>query len=175
VSRFQRKRTVAKQITVLIVGILILPTLLAQEPNPYPNELKELMFYARYLAPLRPLQSDTKQIEQVLGSDQCLDLKDWRIRVYFSCSEDFLTCSHGPRNDPLGMIEITPKRRFSMRHIAFPSSFSVGYGTVSEINVLCQIYSDALGLEYWVVSKRQATYKRGDLLMIRYGPGQDPQ
>jgi hypothetical protein len=170
-----RRCAKAKQITALIAGSLFLPTLLAQEVSPYPNELKGLKFYARYLAPLRPLQSDTKQIEQVLGSDQGLDLKDWRIRAYFSCSEDFLTCSHGPRNDPLGMIEITPKHRFSMRHVAFPSTFSVSYGSVSEINVACQIYSDAFGLEYWVVSKKRATYKRGDLLMISYGSRQDTQ
>jgi hypothetical protein len=170
-----RRGVVAKRIAILIVGILTLPTLLAQEANPYPNELNGLKFYAQYLAPLRPLQSDTKQVEMVLGSDQRLESKDWTIGAYFSCTEDFLTCSHGPRSDLLEIIEITPKHRHSMLHVSFPAPFSVSYGSVSEINVPCRIYSDAFGLEYWVVSKAQAQYKKGDLLMIRYGPRQDPQ
>jgi hypothetical protein len=155
----------------MLLIIFIAADLCAATPNPYPNELKGMKFYERYLAPLRPGQSDTKQIIQVLGSDQGRDLKDWKIGVYFSCTEDFTTCSHGPRNDPLGFIEITPKRRVSLQHFIFSTAFSHSYGGVSEINVTCDVYTDNSGLEYWVLSGNFPSYRKGDLLMIRYGPG----
>ena len=159
-----------KFVVCIFAGILIVSGIYAATPEPYPNEIKGLKFYARYLAPLRPGQSNTKQIIQVLGSDQGRDLKDWKIGVYFSCTEDFITCSHGPRNDPLGIIEITPKHRVSLRHFNFPAAFSHSYGGVSEINVTCDIYTDDSGLEYWVLSGNFPSYRKGDLLMIRYGP-----
>lgn len=83
---------------------------------------------------------------------------------------DFLTCSHGPRNDPLSIIEIRPKHRVSLRHLNFPAAFSHSYGSVSEINVTCDINTDDFGLEYWVLSRDFPSYRKGDLLMIRYGP-----
>ncbi|HKD60361.1 MAG TPA: hypothetical protein VKB47_07855 [Terracidiphilus sp.] len=68
-----------KRIVVLLAGVLISIDVLAEASNPYPNELKGLKFYARYLSPLRPLRSDTKEVVQVLGSDQGLELKDWKV------------------------------------------------------------------------------------------------
>jgi hypothetical protein len=161
---------VPKRIAILSVELLISFDLVAATPKPYPNELNGMRFYACYLAPLCPLRSDTKQVEQVLGSDQRLQSKDWKIAVLYSCKEDALTCSHGPRNDPLDTIVITPNHRVSMSHVKFPPAFAVSYGGVSEINVTCAIFSDAFGLEYWVVSSDFGSYKKGDLLMIRYGP-----
>ncbi|HKF50368.1 MAG TPA: hypothetical protein VKB38_23600 [Terracidiphilus sp.] len=159
-----------KPIVVLLAGFLIATDLLAATPNPYPNELKGLKFYARYLSPLRPLQSNQMEVEQVLGSKQGKELKDWKVVPLYSCKEDFLTCSHGPGNDPLDTIEITPKHRVSLRHVKFPKAFTVSYGSVSEINVACVTYTDAFGLQYWVVSGDFTSHKSGDLLMIEYGP-----
>jgi hypothetical protein len=131
------------------------------------------MLYARYLAPLLPHQSDAKQVVQVLGSAQGLELKEWKVGVLYSCSEDLITCSHGPRNDPLDTIVIVPKHRVSLRHLKFPLAFSHSYGGVSEINVTCDIYSDKFGLQYWVVSGDFPSYKKGDLLWIKYGAAPD--
>lgn len=163
------RQPVLKRVTVVLVGMLVATDLPAATPSPYPNEVNGLRFYKRYLAPLHPLQSDTKRVVEVLGSDQGLDLEDWRIRVLYSCTEDVVSCSHGPRNDPLDTIVITPKHRVSLRRIKLPSMFSHAYGGVSEINVTCDIYSDDFGLEYWVLSDDFQSYRKGDLLMIRYG------
>ena len=157
------------RVAIVLVGMLFTFGLNATTPNPYPNEIKGLKFYERYLAPLRPHQSEVKQVVQVLGSDKGLELKDWRIGVLYSCTEDFLTCSHGSRNDPLEEITITPKHRISLRHLKFPRVFSHSYGSVSEINVTCDIYADESGLQYWVISGDFPSYKKGDLLWIKYG------
>ncbi len=158
---------------ILFAGMLLAVDLNAATTNPYPNEIKGFSFYAQYLSPLRPHQSDAKQVVQVLGSDQGLELKNWKVVVLFSCSEDIITCSHGPRNDPLDTIVITPKRRVSLRHLKFPMAFSHSYGGVSEINVTCDVYTDKFGLQYWVVSGDFPSYKKGDLLRIEYGPASD--
>ena len=134
--------------------------------RPYPNELHGIRLYKRYLAPLRPAQSDEQQVKRVLGPNERLELKDWRILALFSCSVD---CSHGNRNDPLYEIMVTPRHRVSMLVRKFPKTFRVSYGSVSEVNVACRIYADAFGLEYWVVSDDLGSYKKGDLFMIRYG------
>ncbi len=155
---------------VLFVGMLLAVDLNAATTNLYPNEIKGFEFYAQYLAPLRPHQSDAKQVIQILGSDQGFELKDWKVFFLFSCSEDVINCSHGPRNDPLDTIVITPKHRVSMRHLKFPLAFSHSYGGVSEINVTCDIYTDKFGLQYWIVSHDFQSYKKGDLLRIEYGP-----
>lgn len=156
--------------TVILVGMLNAAGSAAAAPNPYPNEIAGLKFYARYLAPLRPGESDKKRVIEILGSDQGLDLTNWKALVLYSCADDVLACSHGPRNDPVGDIEFRPKHRVSLRHFKFPAVFSRSYGSLSEINVTCDIYSDAFGLEYWVASGDFPSYKEGDLLMIRYGP-----
>jgi hypothetical protein len=161
---------VLNRVAVLLVGMLVVTDLYAASHNLYPNEIKGLRFYARYLAPLRPHQSNSQQVVRVLGLDQKLDLKDWRIDVQYSCYADLLTCSHGPRNDPLDTIVITPKHKVSLRHFKFPLTFSHSYGSVSEINVTCDIYADQFGLQYWVVSGDFPSFKKGDLLKIEYGP-----
>lgn len=153
--------------------MLLAVDLNAATTNPYPNEIKGYSFYAQYLAPLRPHQSDAKQVVQVLGSDQGLELKNWTVSALYSYSEDFITCSHGPRNDPLDAIVIRPKHRVSLRRLKFPPAFSHSYGGVSEINVICDVYTDRFGLEYWVVSGDFPPYKKGDLLQIKYGPAPD--
>jgi hypothetical protein len=159
-----------KHFAILIAGTLLACSLYATSPNPYPNEINGLKFYEQYLNPLTPHKSDTAQVVQVLGSNQGLELKDWRIRALYSCAEDFLTCSHGPRNDLLDTIEVTPRHRVSLRRFKFPALFSRGSGGVSEINVTCDIYADEFGLEYWIVSQDFPSHRKGDLLMIHYGP-----
>lgn len=90
-----------KHFAILIIAMLFACSLYCTPPNPYPNEIEGLKFYERYLNPLTPHKSDNAQVVQVFGSDQGLELKDWRIVALYSCPEDFLTCSHGPRNDLL--------------------------------------------------------------------------
>ena len=159
-----------KHFVVLPTALVLAASLCSAPLNPYPNEINGLNFYARYLAPLLPYKSDHKQVVQVLGSDERLELKDWRIGVLYSCAEDFLTCSHGPRSDPLDTIVVTPRHRVSLRRFTFPAAFSHGYGSVSEINVTCDVYTDEFGLEYWVISRDFPLHKKGDLLEIHYGP-----
>jgi hypothetical protein len=156
-----------KRVAVLIVGIIGATFAGAAAPNLYPNEIAGLKFYAGYLAPLRPMDSDVKAVVQVLGSDQGRDMKDWRIRALFSCTGD---CPPGSQHGPLASIVIAPKRRVSFKRIKLPAIFSHEYGSVSEINVSCDIYSDNFGLAYWVVSGNSRSYKKGDLLWIEYGP-----
>ena len=159
-----------KQFAIPIVAALLACSLYATSPNPYPNEINGLKLYDRYLKPLTPGKSDTAQVVQLLGKNEILELKDWRIRALYSCAEDVLTCSEGPRNDILARIEVTPKHRVSLKRFKFPVVFSRSTGGVSEINVTCDIYGDEFGLEYWVLSEDFPSYRKGDLLMIRYGP-----
>lgn len=84
-----------KHFAILITGMLLACSPYATSPNPYPNEINGLKFCEQYLNPLTPHESDTAQVVQVLGSDQGLELKDWRILALYSCAKDFLTCSHG--------------------------------------------------------------------------------
>jgi hypothetical protein len=172
-ARIAHRRIALTKWLVLLAGLFLAIDLSAATANLYPNEIKGFGFYTRYLAPLRPHQSDAKQVVQVLGSDQRLELKNWKVGVLYSCSEDAITCSHGPRNDPLDAIVITPKHRVSLRHLKFPLAFSHSYGSVSEINVTCDVYTDKFGLQYWVVSSGFPSYKKGDLLRIEYGPAPD--
>lgn len=162
----------AKRVAILFIGIPISVALSQTPINPYPNELDGMQFYAQYLSPLQPLQSDEKQVVKVLGTDEGPELKDWRIQIYFSCKEGYPACSHGTQNDLLYSIEVTPKHRVSLRNAKFPAAFSRSYGSKSEINVACDIYKDAFGLEYWVISKRSRSHHKGDLLTIVYGAPQ---
>jgi len=159
-----------RHFAIPIVAALLACSLYATSHNPYPNEIKGLELYDLYLKPLIPGKSDTAQAVQVLGKNGNLKLKDWEIRALYSCAEDFLTCSQGPRNDLLATIEVTPKHRVSLRRFKFPTVFSHSDGSVSEINVTCDVYADEFGLEYWVVSEDFPSHSKGDLLMIRYGP-----
>jgi len=158
---------------VLLAGMFLAVGLNAATTNPYPNEIKGFSFYTLYLAPLRPSQSDAKQVAQVLGPSQFLDLENWRVVALYSCKEDSTTCSHGPRDDLLDTIVVTPKHRVSLRSLKFPPAFSHSQGGVSEINVTCDIYTDKFGLQYWVVSGDFPSHKKGDLLRIEYGPAPD--
>jgi hypothetical protein len=159
----------------LFLGLLIALQANATSPNPYPNEIKGMEFYRRYLTPLRPAQSDSKQVIAVLGADARLELKDWNISVLYSCSEDVLTCSHGPRKDPLYMIVVSPKRRRNLNNFKFPATFSRSYGAISEINIACTIYSDQYGLKYWIASKDSMSHRAGDLVWIQYGSPEKEQ
>lgn len=157
-----------KHLILLFAGVTFSLNAQTTPTVPFPNELNGLKFYRRYLSPLLPAHSDYKQSVEVLGPEGRLELKDWEISTLYSCSEDVVTCSHGPRNDPLFSITVRPKHRVNLAKVGFSSAFSRRYGTVSEINVLCSIYSDKLGMEYWLISKASGLYRVGDLLWIRY-------
>lgn len=163
-----------KLFAALLAGTLIIAAKLnAATPNPYPNEISGMEFYSHYLAPLLPGQSDWKQVVRVFGSDEGLDLKNWRVGVLYRCAVgDSVTCSHGPRNDILDTIEVTPKSRVSLKHFRFPAAFAHGFGGVSEVNVTCDVYTDQNGLQYWVISRNYRGYRKGDLLKIDYGLAQ---
>jgi hypothetical protein len=153
---------------VLIAGMLLAFDSNAAAANPYPNEIAGFKFYERYLAPLSPHNSDEKQVIKVLGSDQGLELKDWKVGAFYSCPKELSDCPHGPLG-PLYSIEITPKHRVSLRRFKFPQEFSHSYGSVSEINITCDVYTDRFGLQYWVASGDFPSYKSGDLFRIEYG------
>jgi hypothetical protein len=139
----------------------------AASPNLYPNEIKGFRFYAKYLAPLRPYTSNKNTVISVFGSDEGLQLTDWRIVPLYSCPDPSITC---PNPDRLASIEVLPRGRVSMLGMKFPPAFIHSYGGVSEINVTCDVYKDGSGLKYWVYSEDFASGKKGDLLKIEYGP-----
>ncbi len=159
-----------KRLLLLFAGIALSLQAQTTRPDPFPHELRGLKFYHRYLSPLLPNQSNYNQAVEVLGANGRLELRDWSIGTLYSCSEDVATCSHGPRNDLLYSITVTPKHRLNLKDVHFSTVFSRRYGTVSEINVLCAVYSDASGMEYWIVSEPSGTYGVGDLLWVKYGP-----
>jgi hypothetical protein len=158
-----------KHFAILIIGTLLAFRLYGASPNPYPNEINGLKFYEQYLNPLTPHKSDAAQVVQALGSDQGRELKDWRISARYACAEDSPTCSHGSRNRLLDIIEVTPRNRVSLQRFKFPAVFSRISGSVSEINVTCDVYADDFGLEYWIASRDFPPLRKGDLLMIHYG------
>ena len=127
--------------------------------NPYPNELPGFKFYAKYLAQLRPYVSGRTLVVHVLGSDQGIELRRWRIRPLF---EDI--------TGRLASVSIRPKQRVSMQDMKFPAAFTHSLGGVSEVNVTCDVYSDSFGLQYWLVAEDSTVGRKGDLMEIVYGP-----
>jgi hypothetical protein len=140
--------------------------------NPYPNELPGFKFYAPYLAPLLPDTSDRSSVASVLDSDGVRQLKDWRITPLFHGKENTV------KGDPsapdavgnLFFVEMTPKNTVSMRDVKFPYAFTRSWGVFPETNVLFYVYEDSFGLEYRIYAKDTVTNKKGDLMLIRYGP-----
>jgi hypothetical protein len=57
-----------------------------------------------------------------------------------------------------------------MLGMKFPAAFTHGLGSVSEINVSCDVYRDKFGLEYWIFAEDSSVGKKGDLMEISYGP-----
>jgi hypothetical protein len=154
---------------ILAFLVLLLPASLAvanapKASNPYPNELPGYKLYAKYLNPLRPNVSDLDQVIRVLGSDQGHQIGRWWILPLFIGDENHAT-------GRLASVEISPRRRVSMLGVKFPALFSHSLGSVSEVNVTCDVYGDSYGLEYWLYAEDSPAGKKGDLMKIEYGPG----
>ena len=140
--------------------------------NPYPNELPGFRFYVKHLAPLRPYDSDRTLVVHVLGSDQGIELSRWKITPLF-VGEGSKVNDHPWAKDITGRlasVDIRPKQRVSMRGVKFPVAFTHSLGSVSEVNVACDVYSDSFGLQYWLYAEDSAVGKKGDLMEIVYGP-----
>jgi hypothetical protein len=73
----------------------------------------------------------------------------------------------------LASISIKPKQRVSMLGVKFPAVFAHSTGSVSEINVICDIYSDSFGLQYWLFAEDSLEGRKGDLMEIEYGPSEE--
>jgi hypothetical protein len=146
----------------------------ANSQNPYPNELKRFKFYTRYLNPLRPYISDRDSVIRVLGDSAGVELGHWRIQPLFVGEGN--TINGHPwvwaknATGRLAEVAIRPRQRVSLLNAKFPSAFSHTYGSVSEINVTCDVYRDDFGLEYWIYAEDTSAGKKGDLMEIRYGP-----
>jgi hypothetical protein len=129
-------------------------------PNPYPNELSRLKFYSKYLYPLIPGQSVRSDVVKVLGTDEPVELDQWRIVPEYTFP---MTPSHG--QFPiirLSGILITPKARVSMAGVKFPPAFTRRNGDISDASGgPFDVYVDRFGLAYWV-------QKGGDLYQIEY-------
>jgi hypothetical protein len=136
--------------------------------NPYPNELPGFKFYAKHLSPLRPYDSDRALVVHVLGSDQGIELSRWRIRVLY-VGEGNKVNGHDITGR-LASLNIKPKQRVSMLRVKFPVKFTHSSGSVSEVNVSCDVYSDSFGLQYWLYAEDSVVGKKGDLMEIKYGP-----
>jgi hypothetical protein len=138
-----------------------------QSRKPYPNELPGLKFYVKHLAPLRPYDSDRALVVHVLGSGQGIELNRWRIRVLYVGEGNKWAHDITGR---LASLNIKPKQRVSMLGVKFPNAFTHSSGNVSEVNVICDVYSDSFGLAYWLYAEDSAVGKKGDLMEIEYGP-----
>jgi len=143
-----------------------------QSSKLYPNELPDFKFYAKYLSPLRPYISDRTAVISVLGPDERIEAGHWRIQSFFvGKGEDSKI-----RPEVVGRLaefRIRPKQRVSMLGVKFPAAFTHSFGSVSEINVSCDVYSDSFGLEYWIHSEDWRNGKKGDLYEIVYGPSKE--
>jgi hypothetical protein len=162
-----------KFIAVLMLLSLTIPTHAKLAPrNPFPNELNGFEFYVKYLAPLRPYASDHASVVHVLGSDQGMAVSGWRISP-LCVGKDNKVNSHPWVHDVTGRlasIEIIPKQRVPMLGVKFPPAFTHSLGSVSEINLTCDVYSDDFGLQYWLYAEDSVIGKKGDLMKIEYGP-----
>ena len=140
--------------------------------NPYPNELRQFRFYVKHLAPLRPYISDRTAVVRVFGSSQGAEFGTWSFWPHFVGDGNTIG-GHPWAHDITGRlasIVIIPKVRVSMLGVKFPSTFTHGLGSMSEINVSCDVYSDSFGLQYWLYAEDSGTQKKGDLMRIEYGP-----
>lgn len=143
------------------------PARATKPSNPYPNELPGFKFYAKYLYPLRPMDSMRAQVLMVLGSDR-VEAGQWWI------APEFLVERTGPENkissNRLASIRITPKGRVSMLAVKFPAAFTHSHGEVSESDgCSCDVYSDRFGLQYWIDQAGNGQ-NDGDVYQIIYGP-----
>jgi hypothetical protein len=144
----------------------------AHARNPYPNELPGFRFYARYMIPLRPYISDRNSVIRAFGSTNGLELHRWYVWPHFVAEGNVIN-GHAWARDITGRlatVEIIPRQRVSMAGMKFPRWFKHGVGHVSEINVACDIYGDAFGLQYWLYAADSASGAKGDLMKIVYGP-----
>jgi hypothetical protein len=143
--------------------------------NPYPNELRGFKFYVKYLRRLTPYVSDHEEVVRVLGgSAQVIAAGSWQILPLYVGTGNTVN-GHAWAHDISGRlesIEITPKQRVSMLHVKFPAAFTHSWGSVSEINVECDVYRDKFGLAYWIFSEDSSVGKKGDLMEISYGPSE---
>jgi len=140
--------------------------------NPYPNELPGFKFYVKHFTPLRPYVSGRTVVVQVFGSDQGIELSRWKITPLF-VGEGSRVNDHPWAKDIAGRlasVDIRPKQRVSMRGVKFPVAFTHSLGSVSDVNLACDVYSDSFGLQYWLYAEDSAVGKKGDLMEIVYGP-----
>lgn len=180
----RRSKTIGRESTRIkkaicrcfFVGLLLVNCAFVQEKagTSYPNELKNFKFYKQHLAPLRPYISDRNAIVQLFKSGQGKELADWRIVVlYVGDYKDSTVHGHlwtHTISGRLASLDVIPKKRISMLGVHFPAAFKHSFGEVSEINVTCDVYTDAFGLQYWIYSEDSETHKKGDLMEIVYGP-----
>jgi hypothetical protein len=140
----------------------------------YPNELPHFKFYAKYLAPLQPYISEHALVVSVLGSDQRLELTNWRMQPSWVGEGSTVNGRPWTKNviGRLAEVDLRPKRPVSMLKEKFPAKFTHSYGGVSEINVTCDVYSHSFGLQYWVYAEDSAVGKKRDLMRIVYGPSE---
>jgi hypothetical protein len=155
---------------IFMLSLLAIPTCAktARSRNPYPNELTRFIFYGRYLAPFQPYISDLTLVVKVLGSDQGIELKRWRIQPTFLGEGVW---SHDIEGR-LASVDIWPKQRVSMLGVKFPAAFTHRQFIVSEINIAFDVYSDSFGLQYWIFAQNSAGGKKDDLWKIVYGPSE---
>jgi hypothetical protein len=162
-------RRVLHTLILIVFAAAISPT---APPNPYPHELPHFKFYTEYLSPLRPYISELDSVTRVLGSDQGRELPDWRIQPLFVGKGNTLNGRPWAKDitGRLASISIRPKQRVSTLNVKFPKQFTHTFGSVSEVNVSCDVYSDDSGLAYWIYAEDSAVGKNGDLMNIEYGP-----
>jgi hypothetical protein len=139
--------------------------------NSYPNELPEFNFYEKYLAPLRPGVSGEQAVRRVLGDTAAVKRDGWTIFTTYAVKSGPV---YNPVLGPLDEIAVRPDGVLPMAAVKFPRPFTHCHASVSEINISFDVYSDRLGLEYWLHEEDSKLGKKGELYQIVYGPSRRP-
>jgi hypothetical protein len=137
----------------------------------YPNELKGLKFYAKYLAPLRPGVSREEAVRRVLGDTAAAERNGWTIITTYAMKSGPV---YNPTLGSLAEIIVRPDTVIPMGAVKFPPSFAHCHTSESEINISFDVYGDRFGLEYWLHEEDSRWGKKGDLYRIVYGPSRPP-
>ena len=132
----------------------------------YPNELRGFRFYSKYLAPLQPGVSGREAVRRVLGDTAAVQLNGWSIILTYTMKSGPV---YNPTPGPLYQIIVRSDGVIPMGAIKFSTAFTHCHGSLSEINIGFDVYSDRSGLEYWLHEEDSEWGKKGDLYWIVYG------
>jgi hypothetical protein len=113
-------RVFALRRPVAFLALLFVTILAGAKPTfhrLYPNELKGLKFYAKYLAPLRPGVSREEAVRRVLGDTAAVERNGWIIITTYAMKSGPL---YSPTLGSLAEIIVRPDTVIPMGAVKFP-------------------------------------------------------